>query len=142
MQVYFLRYDTEEQLYTLKDYAELFCRHAEETLLANFNPTQIEIICNNLRHKLELCGDEKQVDDWITTFFYAFKPIIKNQVDRLGRQIDHSVQEIRATTQLQNASIIDINTQYKFKHSGSVQKNRIEHGWSWNIDQELHETEW
>ncbi len=108
LQVYFLRYDTEEQLYTLKDYAELFCRHAEETLLANFNPTQIEIICNDLRQKLEFCDDEKQVDDWINTFFYAFKPVMKNQVDRLERQIDQSVKEIRATTQLQNTSIIDI----------------------------------
>jgi len=108
LQVYFLRYDSDEQLYTLKDYADSFCKHAEETLLANFNPTQIEVICNDLRIKLEGCADQDQVSQWIHTFFHAFKPIMKSQVYKLERQIDQSVQEIRATTQLEDTSIIDI----------------------------------
>jgi hypothetical protein len=108
LQVYFLRFDSDDQYYTLKDYADSFCKHAEDTLLANFNPTKIEIICNDLRAKLELCAEEKDVSQWIDTFFYAFKPIMKSQVDRLERQIDQSVQDIRATTQLENTSIIEI----------------------------------
>lgn len=108
LQVYFLRYDTDEQIYTLKEYAESFCRHAEETLLANFNPTQIETICNALRTKLEACGDQYQIKDWIDTFFTAFKPLMRSQVDKLERQIDISVQEIRATAQLSDLSILDI----------------------------------
>jgi len=108
LQVYFLRYDTDEQLYSLKDYAETFCRHAEDTLLANFNPTQIEAICNDLRAKLEACRDERQVMDWISTFFSPFKPVMKSQVDRLERHIDQSVQDIRATTQISDLSIIEV----------------------------------
>ena len=108
LQVYFLRYDTDEQLYTLKDYAESFCRHAEDTLLANFNPTQIETICNDLRIKLEACNDQYQTKDWIDIFFSAFKPLMKSQVDRLERQIDKSVQKIRATTQISDLSILEI----------------------------------
>jgi hypothetical protein len=108
LQVYFLRYDTEEQIYSLKDYAESFCRQVEETLLANFNPTQIETICNDLRNKLEACADQYDIQNWIDTFFSIFKPVMKSQVDRLERQIDNSVQEIRATTQLSDLSILDI----------------------------------
>lgn len=108
LQVYFLRYDTEEQIYSLKDYAESFCRQVEETLLANFNPTQIETICNDLRNKLEACADQYDIQSWIDTFFSVFKPVMKSQVDRLERQIDNSVQEIRATTQLSDLSILDI----------------------------------
>jgi len=108
LQVYFLRYDTDEQLYTLKDYAESFCRHAEETLMANFNPTQIETICNELRIKLEACRNQAQVKDWIETYFHAFRPAMKSQVDRLERQVDKTVQEIRETTQLSDISILEV----------------------------------
>lgn len=108
LQVYFLRYDTDEQVYTLKDYAESFCRHAEDTLLANFNPTQIETICNDLRIKLESCQDQDQIKEWIDTYFYAFRPAMKSQVDRLERQVDKTVQEIRETTQLSDLSILDV----------------------------------
>ncbi len=108
LQVYFLRYDTDEQLYTLKDYAESFCRHAEETLLANFNPTQIETICNDLRIKLESCQDEFSVKQWIEVYFYAFRPAMKSQVDRLERQVDKTVQEIRETTQISSLSILEV----------------------------------
>jgi hypothetical protein len=108
LQVYFLRYDADEQIYTLKEYAEAFCRQAEETLMSNFNPTQIEMICNDLKMKLETCIDEVHIDKWVQTYFFTFRPIMKSQVERLERQIDKAVQDIRATTQLENLSIIDI----------------------------------
>jgi len=108
LQVYFLRYNIDEQVYTLKEYAESFCQHAEETLKANFNPTQIEHICNGLRSKLDECQDQYQVKTWMDTYFDAFKPRMRSQVDRLERQIDNSVQEIRATAQLSDVSIMEI----------------------------------
>ena len=108
LQVYFLRYDSEDQLYTFKDYGESFCRHAEEILMANFNPTQIEIICNNLRDGLANCKSNEELISWIDTYFNNFKPVMKLQVDQLERQVDQSVQEIRATTQIGNKSIIDV----------------------------------
>jgi len=108
LQVYFLRYDTDDEVYTLKDYAESFCRHAEDTLLANFNPTQIETICNDLRIKLEACQDQQEIREWIDTYFYAFRPAMKSQVDRLERQVDKTVQEIRETTQLSDLSILEV----------------------------------
>jgi hypothetical protein len=107
LQVYFLRYDADEQVYSLKDYADAFCRQAEETLLANFNPTKIELICNDLRAKLEQCATDKDIDTWIVTYFDTVKPVLKVQVDQLERQVDQSVKEIRATTQLENASILE-----------------------------------
>jgi hypothetical protein len=106
LQSYFLRYDEDEQLYTFKDYAEVFCQQAEETLKANFDPTQIEIICNDLRQKLESCKSEKDIKNWIELHFETFKPKMNNQVDFLDRQIDTSVSEIRRTTQMQNESIL------------------------------------
>jgi len=108
LQVYFLRYDADEQVYTLKDYAYSFCRHAEETLLANFNPTKIEMICNHLRDKLEKCHTQQEVVVWIDTYFDNFKPVMKLQVDQLERQVDRSVQDIRETRQAENNSIIDV----------------------------------
>lgn len=115
LQVYFLRYDADEQLYSLKDYAESFCRQAEETLLANFNPTKIELICNDLREKLEKCTTDVEIETWISTYFDSLKPVLKVQVDQLERQVDQSVKEIRATTQLENASILEILKEIDFK---------------------------
>lgn len=107
LQVYFLRYDADEQVYSLKDYASAFCRQAEETLFANFNPTKIELICNDLRAKLEECKTNEDIRIWIDTYFDSLKPVLKVQVDQLERQVDQSVKEIRATTQLENASILE-----------------------------------
>jgi len=108
LQVYFLRYDTDDQLYSLKDYAVAFCQHAEEILEADFNPTQIEIICNTIRESLDKCTTQGEVDQWIYSVFDAFKPRMKAQVDHLERQIDQSVKEIREATQLANAPILEI----------------------------------
>lgn len=69
LQVYFLQYDADEQAYSLKDYADAFCRQAENTLLSNFNPTKIELICNDLRVKLEECMTDKDIDTWMSTYF-------------------------------------------------------------------------
>ena len=107
LQVYFLRYDADEQVYSLKDYASAFCRQAEETLYANFNPTKIELICNDLRSKLEACKTDDDITTWIDTYFDSLKPVLKVQIDQLERQVDQSVKDIRATTQLENASILE-----------------------------------
>lgn len=107
LQVYFLRYDADEQVYSLKDYGEAFCRQAEATLLANFNPTKIELICNDLRSKLEDCKTNDAIEIWISTYFESLKPVLKVQVDQLERQVDQSVKDIRATAQIESASILE-----------------------------------
>jgi hypothetical protein len=108
LQRYFLRYDTDAQLYSFKDYATAFCQHAEEIMEATFSPTQIEVICNTIRESLEKCDNQEAVDQWISGVFNTFKPRMKTQVDHLERQIDQSVKEIRQATQLVNAPILEI----------------------------------
>lgn len=108
LQTYFLRYNSDDQLYSLKNYAILFCEYAEKALEESFNPTQIEIICNTIRENLEKCETPRDVDEWISLWFNTFKPKMKAQVDNLDRQIDRSVGEIRNATQLTDTSIIDI----------------------------------
>lgn len=107
LQTYFLRFDQDEQLYSFKDYADAFCRHAEATLRANFDPTEIEQICHTLRIELEACESEKQFVHWLDTTFDAFRPKMKLQLDQLERQIDISVKEIRATTQLADTPLLE-----------------------------------
>lgn len=107
LQKYFLKYDEDEKLYSFKDYAYKFCENAEERLKSNFNPTQVEIICNELRRKLEECEAPIDIENWIEIHFKSFKPRMKSQVDFLDRQIDISVEEIRESTQLSNEAVIN-----------------------------------
>src|SRR5262249_15829363 len=36
---YFILYNDEEKIYSFRDYGKLYCKHAEEALAGNFNPT-------------------------------------------------------------------------------------------------------
>jgi hypothetical protein len=105
---YFLVYDEENQVYFLKEYALDFCRHAEKILEANFNPTKIEVICSELKQRLEQVEEDEEIRKWLDIYFDAFRPEMKSQVDFLDRQIDQAVLELRQTTSIQNESIINV----------------------------------
>lgn len=109
LQEYFLRYDEDKQQYSFKEYAYTFCRHAKETLKSFFDPTQIEVICTNLRDKLIGCGTQEKVQEWFKLDFSAFKPRLKNQLDYLDKQIDQSVADLRENKKhsLQEGIILD-----------------------------------
>lgn len=104
LQEYFLYYDESRQVYKLKEYANEFCRRARNTLKASFDPTIIEKICLGLRERLEEYLQRGKLDDWLTVDFPAFQPQLRQQVDFLDRQIDHSVVEMR-----QNLTVRDRN---------------------------------
>lgn len=104
LQEYFLYYDETRQVYKLKEYANEFCRRARNTLKASFDPTVIEKICLALRERLEECIIRGKLEDWFDIHFRTFQPQLRQQIDFLDRQIDHSVVEMR-----QNLSIRDKN---------------------------------
>lgn len=109
LQEYFLRYDDEQQQYEFKQYAYTFCERAKTTLQSFFDPTQIEIICTNLRDKLNTCNTEEKVLNWFSLEFSTFKPQLKNQLDYLDKQIDQSVAHLRENRKLslQDGAILD-----------------------------------
>lgn len=107
LQEYYLRYDDDEQVYILKDFAINICRQVEDALIGNFNPTQIEIICAELKRELLNCKDENSLTHWLQLNFTAFEPKMNSQVDNLDRHIDAAVAEIRQSAQLQEGEVLE-----------------------------------
>lgn len=95
LQEYFLYYDETRQVYKLKEYANEFCRRASNTLKASFDPTIIEKICLALRERLAELILRNNLGDWFAIHFRTFQPQLRQQIDFLDRQIDHSVIEMR-----------------------------------------------
>ncbi|GAB4032065.1 hypothetical protein [Spirosoma jeollabukense] len=102
---FFLRYDEQLQVYSLKNYAIEFCQRAYEVLLNTFNPTQIEQICAKLRRDLEDAKSLERYKFWFENNLPAFQPQLKGQVDFLERQIQESVDELRKHAHRSDASI-------------------------------------
>ncbi|MCT4629606.1 hypothetical protein [Winogradskyella sp.] len=99
LQKFFIKYDDETQLYSFQEYGVKFCRIAEETLKGSLKPTEIKIICSQLKHKLKEClGDDIKIEEWFTIDFKNFHPNLKQQIDFLDRQIDEAVQKLRNDT--------------------------------------------
>ncbi len=95
LQEYFLRYDEEGEVYRFKEYGSEFCKHALNTLKSNFDPTQIEKICIDLKDHLNRCNTAVEVQEWLEIKFDNFRPNLKHQIDFLDRQIDQSVSELQ-----------------------------------------------
>lgn len=102
---FFLRYDEQLQVYSLKNYAIEFCQRAYEVLLNTFNPTEIEQICAKLRRDLEEAQTIEQYEFWFSNSFPAFQPRLKSQIDFLERQIQESVDELRKHAHRSDTSI-------------------------------------
>jgi len=107
LQEYYLKYDDDEQIYILKDFARNICKQAEEALIGNFSPTQIEIICAELKRDLLGCKDEEALTYWLQLNFTAFEPKMNSQVDNLDRHIDAAVAEIRDSAQLHEGDVLE-----------------------------------
>ncbi|GAA5031678.1 hypothetical protein GCM10011506_20240 [Marivirga lumbricoides] len=109
LQEYFLRYDDEKQVYRFKEYANEFCKHAFNTLKSNFDPTQIERICKTLTKELKEAKTPNAIREWLTINFETFKPNLRQQIDFIERQIDHSVLELRQNISTnENSKIVQI----------------------------------
>lgn len=104
---YFLLYDEQERCYTFRDYGKSFCKHAEEALAGNFNPTNIEIICKDLLRDLREVSDRASLQNWLVLKFDAFEPKMSSQVDFLDRKINVAVSVIRDSAQLQTGEVLE-----------------------------------
>ncbi len=92
---YFLRYDNKSRLYTFKGYALEFCERAYDIIKRNWELTDIEKLCHNLREKLEGCQKDDDLNYWLDTDFPAYKGDLTGQLDFLERQILQVVSELR-----------------------------------------------
>jgi hypothetical protein len=104
---YFLLYNEQDRLYTFRDYGKSFCKHAEEALAGNFNPTNIEIICKDLLIDLRKVTDRASLLSWLDLKFDAFEPKMSSQVDFLDRRINLAVSGIRDSAQLQTGEVLE-----------------------------------
>ncbi|WP_339652697.1 hypothetical protein [uncultured Maribacter sp.] len=93
---YFLNYDEEKRLYSFQDYGLSFCKIAKKTLKGTFDPTEIEIICNNLKRDLEEAfGSDEQLLNWFRVNLDVYKTRLAQQTEFLHRQIDFAVEKLR-----------------------------------------------
>lgn len=93
---FFLSYDEEKRLYSFQEYAWAFCDLSEKTLKGALTPTEIELICRNLKDDL---NDAKQDDEallnWFNINLEAYQTRLAQQTDFLYQQIDVAVRQLR-----------------------------------------------
>ncbi|GAB4022631.1 hypothetical protein GCM10028808_70750 [Spirosoma migulaei] len=121
---YFLRYDDQLQVFSLKAYAIDFCKRAHDVLWENFNPTKIETICRNLKKSLGDANNEPTLRDWLISTFAAFQPELKNQIDFLERQIQESVEELRRHANQPDSSVRQALEQVVFRLGKIKEQNK------------------
>jgi hypothetical protein len=92
---YFLRYDSQRRIYTLKGYAIEFCERAHAVLQKNLALTDVEKLCQSLRENLEACPDDTTLKDWLNIRFPNDKSQLTAQLDYLERQIVQVVNDLR-----------------------------------------------
>jgi hypothetical protein len=107
LQEFYLRRDEERQVYMLKDFAIEICRKAHMVLMANINPSLVEKICVELKDKLDQTESDSTMEEWLNLHFDVFRPKIKEQIDYLDRQVDHSVFQLRLNIAKQNKEIVE-----------------------------------
>lgn len=135
---FFLKYDEESQLYSFQEYAFSFCSISEVSLEGSFNPTEIEVICSDLKLSLQsVIDDEKKLLKWFQISLDTPKYKLRQQTDFLFRQIDIAVEKIRKDTLVKNTNplklletvrqdLIDIQKKNKKLRLAFDETNRIE----------------
>lgn len=93
---FFLSYDEEKRLYSFQEYAYAFCDLSKKTLKGALTPTEIEVICGDLKEKLNAAkeNDEKLIK-WFDIELDAFQTRLAQQTDFLHQQIDGAVRQLR-----------------------------------------------
>lgn len=106
---YFLNYDEEKRLYSFQDYGLSFCKIAKETLKGTFDPTEIEVICSNLKRDLQKAfGSDEQLLNWFSVNLDVYKTRLAQQTEFLHRQIDFAVEKLRKDVLNKQADPIDL----------------------------------
>ncbi|MDQ3099904.1 MAG: hypothetical protein M3R08_00835 [Bacteroidota bacterium] len=106
---FFLNYDEEKRLYSLQQYAYAFCDLSKNTLKGALTPTEIEVICRNLKEDLQAArGDDKALLNWFDISLDAYQTRLAQQTDFLHQQIDVAVRQLRKDVLDQNREPLDL----------------------------------
>lgn len=93
---FFLSYDEEKRLYSFQEYAYAFCDLSKKTLKGALTPTEIEVICRNLKEELNAAKeDDEELLTWFGISLEAFQTRLAQQTDFLHQQIDVAVRQLR-----------------------------------------------
>lgn len=107
LQEFFLIYNEEDQTYKLRDYAEHICKKIYTILSNRFNPTIIEVTCMDLAAKLEAVAHATDLENWLDIHLDKSNFVLKEQIDFLQQQIDHTIQELRDKARLKDSHLTD-----------------------------------
>lgn len=91
LQEFYLIYNDENQTYMFTDFGFQICDKIHRLISQRFNPTFIEITCEELYEKLEIAITEEQIKNWLTVDLFKSRTLLLEQVDYLNQQIDRSV---------------------------------------------------
>lgn len=91
LQEFYLIYNDEDQTYMFTDFALQICEKVHRLISKRFNPTIIELTCDELYSKLKLVVTEEQIEKWLNIDLFKSRILLLEQVDYLNQQIDRSV---------------------------------------------------
>lgn len=93
---FFLSYDEEQRLYSFQEYAYAFCDLSKKTLKGALSPTEIELICRDLKTDLNAAKDDDEtLLIWFEINLDAYQTRLAQQTDFLHQQIDVAVRQLR-----------------------------------------------
>lgn len=93
---FFLSYDEEKRLYSFQEYAYAFCDLSKKTLKGALTPTEIEMICRDLKEDLNAARkDDEALLKWFDISLDAYQTRLAQQTDFLHQQIDAAVLQLR-----------------------------------------------
>jgi hypothetical protein len=93
---FFLNYDEEQRLYSFQEYAYAFCDLSKKTLKGALSPTEIELICRDLKTDLNAAKvDDETLLNWFEINLDAYQTRLAQQTDFLHQQIDVAVHQLR-----------------------------------------------
>lgn len=93
---FFLNYDEEKRLYSFQEYAYAFCDLSKKTLKGALTPTEIEMICRDLKEDLDAARkDDEALLKWFEISLDAYQTRLAQQTDFLHQQIDVAVRQLR-----------------------------------------------
>ena len=121
---FFLSYDEEKRLYSFQEYAYAFCDLAKKTLKGALTPTEIEVICHDLKEGLNAAKEEdEKLLKWFDISLDAFQTRLAQQTDFLHQQINAAVRQLRKDVLDQEKEPLDLLKQVRDDLTDIQKKN-------------------
>lgn len=122
---FFLNYDEEKRLYSFQEYAYAFCDLSKKTLKGALTPTEIEVICRNLKEDLNAAReDDEALLKWFDIDLDAYQTRLAQQTDFLHQQIDVAVRQLRKDVLDQEKNPLDLLKQVRDDLTDVQNKNQ------------------